>query len=73
MYNDFITALQAGIPLAPAIISRNEAGWYLYNPTMSPTEQDEPHVLIGENGVLMPLNRGGSELLCTLVFTGGNA
>lgn len=73
MYTDFLTALQAGLPHAPAIISRNEQGWFLYNPTQPPGEQDEPHVLLGENGVLMALNRGGTELLCTLAFTGGHA
>ncbi|QNM95239.1 hypothetical protein [Chitinimonas koreensis] len=70
MYTDFFAALQAGIQAAPITVARQADGWYLYNPTTPPGEDDAPHVLVDLNGVLVPLNSGGSQVLCTLAMTG---
>lgn len=72
MYTDFIAAMQAGMTCAPATLAQREGNWYLYNPTQ-PQLDDAPHVLVTENGMLMPLNHGGSLVLATFAFTGGNA
>ena len=73
MYPDFVTAIQAGMPMAPVTVAQREDGWYVYNPTVQPIAEDEPHILVTEQGALMALNQGGSRVLQTLAFTGGSA
>ncbi|WP_269530855.1 hypothetical protein [Chitinimonas sp. BJYL2] len=73
MYADVVSAIQAGMTMAPAIVALGEEGWHLYNPTDTPDADAPPHVMVLENGTLLPLNPAGDQVLQTLVFTGGSA
>ena len=73
MYADVVSAIQAGMTVAPATIALGDEGWHLYNPTDNPADDAPPHVLVLENGVVIALNPAGDQVLQTLAFTGGTA
>jgi hypothetical protein len=73
MYQDFVTAIEAGIQYAPITLTEQGGCWYLYNPTTPDVGDDAPHLLVTETGTVMPLNARGSQVLQTFAFTGGHA
>jgi hypothetical protein len=73
MFDDFVTAVEAGIQCAPTALAQHGGRWYLYSPTTPEVGDDAPHVLVNEGGVLVALNNSGSQVLCTFALTGGHA
>ncbi|WP_374353395.1 hypothetical protein [Chitinimonas sp.] len=73
MFPDFVSAVQAGVQFAPGIVAQHQEGWCLYNPTGTLADDAPPHILLTENGMLVPLNQGGAQVLCTYAITAGHA
>jgi hypothetical protein len=73
MFRDVISAIHAGCTMAPAVITRRDENWLVYNPAPADDETLDPKVLVTEDGMLMALNPAGQQVLATLAFTGGSA
>jgi hypothetical protein len=72
MYHDFFAAVEAAMQGAPSVVAQAGNSWFLYNPT-GDVADPFPHVLVAADGTLTPLNLGGTQVLCALAMTGGNA